>query len=45
MFAEFGGYPGKRRARHLGGDGGNTCLMPANAGVNDSRTRRFDGFA
>ena len=31
--------PGKRGARHLGGNGGNARLVPANAGVQDGHAR------
>jgi hypothetical protein len=34
-------HPGKGRARHLGGNGGNARLVPANAGVEDGDARFF----
>ena len=38
---ELLGHPGKGRAWHLGGDGGDTRFVPADAGVQDSDTCRF----
>ena len=38
---ELLGHPGKGGARHLGGNGGNAGLVPANAGVQNRHARRF----
>ncbi|MGU0160396.1 hypothetical protein ACVXHB_08095 [Escherichia coli] len=34
----------KCAARHGRGNGRNTCFMPANAGVDNGRARRFNGL-
>ena len=41
---QLGGHARERRARHRGGDGRHPRLVPADAGVEDGRTGRFDGF-
>ncbi|KAF4531042.1 hypothetical protein B566_EDAN019060, partial [Ephemera danica] len=40
---KLGADPGKRAARHAGGDGGNARFMPANAGVQQRGTSGADG--
>ncbi len=39
---QLGGDPGERRARHRGGDGGDACFMPADAGVDQRGAGGFD---
>ncbi len=38
-------HPGEGRTRHAGRDGGNACLVPADAGVDDGGARRLDCLA
>ncbi len=42
MRLELGSDPGKRGARHRGGDGGNARFVPADTGIDDGRAGRFD---
>ncbi|MCY1401763.1 hypothetical protein D9M71_168860 [compost metagenome] len=41
---ELGSDLGEGRTRHLGGDGRDARLVPADAGVDEGRTCRFDGL-
>ncbi|MNF59366.1 hypothetical protein D3C84_409520 [compost metagenome] len=44
LAAQLGGDLGKGRARHLGGDGRNARLVPADAGIDQGRAGRLDGL-
>ena len=44
LAAQLGGDLGERRARHLGGDGRNPRLVPADAGVDQRGAGLLDGL-